>query len=266
MFKKLLVGATISLVLSGSVYASERTVKVEDSQEAVLVEAIKENLKGKINGEVNVVVRQKVSQPELKDFYLVSVNGQEMVVHKDGRLSAIGNLFDLKTFVDLTSEAKNVGMMELSKKEIPKLKENEFITYKANGEKVGTLYVFTDPTCGYCKKLHTEVEFYQNAGIEVKYIPYPRSALQDGQAGYEKTKQAVCADDELTALTEIKAGTDSGKYVRESYDSSCIEKIRIGKELGQKIGFSGTPFLYLSTGEVIPGYQPHESVISRFKR
>ena len=51
------------------------------------------------------------------------------------------------------------------------------IVYKAPNEK-HSITVFTDISCGYCRKLHRELNDLLDAGITVKYLAFPRGGLQ----------------------------------------------------------------------------------------
>ena len=214
----------------------------------------------------NIVIHRELSALGLPGLYEASLDGQGLVVTADGQTAIVGDVFSLSTMTNLTRLEKQKGQVVLAKQEIAKLDESDFVTYPANGKRIGQLYVFSDTTCGYCKKLHKEVEEYQQAGIEVKYIPYPRSALMDGEPAFERLKQVMCAEDKRIAMTEIKEGTDNGAYVKESYADSCVDSIRKGQLAGRKVGLQGTPLMYLVGADIqiIPGYQAAENVISLF--
>lgn len=218
-------------------------------------------------GGANIVVHRELSELNLPGLYEASIDGQALVVTSDGKTAIVGDVFSLSTMTNLTRLEKQKGQVVLAEQEIAKLDESDFVTYPVSGTKVGQLYVFSDTTCGYCKKLHLEIENYQQAGIEVKYIPYPRSALMDGEPAFERMKQVMCAEDKTKAMTEIKAGTDNGAYVKESYPDSCVDSIRKGQLAGRKVGLKGTPLMYLvgTDIQIIPGYQASENVISLFK-
>lgn len=47
------------------------------------------------------------------------------------------------------------------------------IEYKADNEKY-VVTVFTDITCGYCVRLHSQMQGYNDLGITVRYMAYPR--------------------------------------------------------------------------------------------
>ena len=132
-------------------------------------------------------------------------------------------------------------------------------------EKIGSMYVFTDPTCPYCQRVHEEISDYKSAGVEVNYIPYPRSGV-DGGRDYETLKKIVCADDPEQAMTDFKNGTAGNKYSSVGGDQKCHDIVAAGYQAGQEVGVTGTPFIYLSNGQTIPGYNPSQAVIARFEQ
>ncbi|GAC29341.1 DsbC family protein [Brumicola pallidula] len=219
-------------------------------------------------GSARIVVVRELSNEKFPGLYEVNVDGQSLVVSKDGTRAIVGDVFDLEKMINLTRIEKQKGQVVIVEQEIAKLDKNDFVIYPAKGKSIGQLYVFSDTTCGYCKKLHLEVQDYQNAGIDVKYIPYPRSELVDGQPAFENMKQVMCAKDKAAAMTKIKAGTDNGEFVQESYAQECVDSVIKGKMAGQNVRLEGTPFMYLTKGQIqiVPGYQPSENIISLFTK
>ncbi len=49
------------------------------------------------------------------------------------------------------------------------------IQYAAKGEQKAVIDVFTDIDCGYCRKLHGEMDELNELGITVNYYGFPRS-------------------------------------------------------------------------------------------
>jgi thiol:disulfide interchange protein DsbC len=111
-----------------------------------------------------------------------------------------------------------------------------------------------DVTCFYCQKLHREVDQLNAKGVEVRYLAFPRSGIES--EGAEKLATAWCADDQQTALTELKAGVElpvnrcEGNPIAAQY------------ELGKEMGVSGTPAIVTSSGELIPGYRPAAALVA----
>ncbi|MBF7072868.1 DsbC family protein [Glaciecola sp. MH2013] len=256
--KSLVIFVTLVLALSNA-NANENELNV-----------VENNLRAAnpVFANANVVVHRELSSMNMEGLYEASIDGQSLVVTKDGKRAVIGEVFDLQNMVNLTRVEKQKGQVILAQQEIAKLNEDDFVTYPAEGESIGQLYVFSDTTCGYCRKLHLEVADYQKAGIDVKYIPYPRSQLIDGEVAFEKLKQVMCADDKQTAMTKIKEGSDNNAFVKTSYEQSCIDSIRKGQLAGRNVGLQGTPFMYLSDAstQIIPGYQESSMVISLFNK
>ena len=137
-------------------------------------------------------------------------------------------------------------------------------------EHAGDMYVVTDPTCGYCKKVEEELDHYLNEGIVVHYIPFPRSGIADGskrQPGYQRWVQAVCAGNPAKAYQEITLG-DLSTYSQSKPDSQCFGDTSVidkGYNFGRSIGVNGTPYMYLKTNDdkqvKVPGYRPYNQIL-----
>ena len=194
----------------------------------------------------------------LKGFYEVIIGGQYVVVDETGEYLILGGILDLNTMVNITESRKDQMKVEMTATAIKKLPEDIFVNYSPKGEVKGTMYVYSDPNCGYCKKVHKELDQYLAAGIEVKYIPYPIF----GEKSVEQTKQMMCAGNPEKAMTELMNGTDNGKYAKSTYPKQCAELVSVGSASGRGLGISGTPYIYLSTGRVIGGYQSAEVIIN----
>ncbi|MBT5032620.1 MAG: DsbC family protein [Proteobacteria bacterium] len=113
--------------------------------------------------------------------------------------------------------------------------------------------VFTDVDCGYCRKLHTEVSELNAAGLQVRYMAYPRSGIDSKT--YHTMVSVWCSDDQKTALTEAKLG-------RYPEDATCSNPVSDQYSLGQQVGVTGTPTIITDSGEVIPGYMPSEALLT----
>ena len=119
------------------------------------------------------------------------------------------------------------------------------------------LTVFTDIDCGYCRKLHDQVAEYNEEGISIRYMAYPRAGI--GSRSYEKAVTVWCADDPQAAMTSAKAG-------EEMVPIQCDNPVAEQYQLGQAMGVSGTPALLTSDGQLIPGYVPPAQLRARLDR
>jgi len=154
-------------------------------------------------------------------------------------------LYDLST-----GEPENLtekSLQGLRKQLINSVPANEFITFKAKNEKY-KINIFTDIDCGYCRKLHSEIEDYLAEGISINYLFFPRAGLNSD--AYKKAVSVWCADDKNEAMTIAKMGTG----VLEK--KTCKNPVKEHMALGDKIGVRGTPMMVTNDGTVFPGYVP----------
>ena len=66
--------------------------------------------------------------------------------------------------------------------------------------------MFTDIDCGFCRKLHSEMARYNEEGIRIRYLFYPRAGI--GSESYKKAVSVWCADDRKAAMDKAKAGQE----------------------------------------------------------
>ncbi len=157
-----------------------------------------------------------------------------------------GTLIDIDGRKNLTEEA----LGQVRQEGIAQY-EDSMIVYKAEHEK-GKITVFTDITCGYCRKLHRELDDFLKAGITVRYLAYPRAGI--GSSGYTDLMNVWCAADPKQALTDAKAGNKTAKA------ENCTAPLAEHYQLGQSFGINGTPAIILEDGTMIPGYQPAAAI------
>jgi thiol:disulfide interchange protein DsbC len=129
------------------------------------------------------------------------------------------------------------------------------IEYKANNEKY-VVNIFTDITCGYCRKLHNEMKQYNDLGITVRYLAFPRGGINS--SSYTDMVSVWCAEDKQDAMDNAKAG---GAVASKN----CETKVAEQYAFGQRIGVNGTPNIIMPDGSVIPGYQPPEQLEQALK-
>ncbi len=197
----------------------------------------------------------EVSQPKptpIPGIYQTTFGGKVAYLTEDGRYAFVGDLIDLQAQVNLSEQARR----GLVKKAIGEVPLKDMAIYPARGEKKAVLNVFTDTSCPYCKKLHEEVPDLQKAGIEVRYLPYPRGSSRG--PGYQSLKQVWCADDKARAMN-IAKGMESGSLpAGDCAEASMVDK---GYELGNRVGVEGTPALFTESGKKISGYVPSQQLI-----
>ncbi len=121
----------------------------------------------------------KASDTPIEGLYELTTNAGVLYSTLEGDHFFTGTLFSLDTdgnYVDLLA-AKQQPMNAEKVESF----SDDMIVYKAENEK-HVITVFTDITCGYCLKLHRELEDYLGEGITVRYLAYPRNGLQNQTA------------------------------------------------------------------------------------
>lgn len=174
-------------------------------------------------------------------LYEVMVGTQLMYVTGDGRYFVDGRIVDLERREDLTEPRLNAARLRA----VEEMGEAEMVVFDPSAQTQHTITVFTDIDCGYCRKLHQEIDAYGEEGIRVRYLFYPRAGK--GSPAYDKAVSVWCADDRQAALTKAKAG-------QRIPSEQCANPVDRHMALGRELGISGTPALLLESGELVPGY------------
>ena len=183
-----------------------------------------------------------VAPAPLPGLYEVVADMDVVYVTADGRYLIQGSIIDLETRANLTApvvaKAKSNAMATVG--------EENMVIFEPKEAK-HTVTIFTDIDCGYCRKLHSQIDEYNKQGIRIRYLFYPRAGVDS--PSYRKAVAVWCADDRNQAMTLSKAG----KKVEQK---ECENPVADHYELGQRMGVTGTPALVLDDGEILPGYIP----------
>ncbi len=191
-----------------------------------------------------------VSTP-IPGLYQVAFGPRVMYVSEDGRYLIQGSMLDVATRENLTEPAQ----AEAGLAAVEKVGEENMVIYKPKNKK-HTMTVFTDIDCGYCRKLHNQMDGYLEKGYEVRYLFFPRSGLNS--PSYDKAVSVWCADDRNDALTKAK----NNQHVDAK---TCDNPVKGHFELGMAMGVRGTPAIVTDTGKLLPGYIPPGDIEQYFE-
>lgn len=209
-------------------------VSSSSADEAAVKKALSESMPG-----TNI---ESIKAAEIKGLYEVVAGGNIFYVSEDGRYLLQGQLYDA---VDKKNITEN-KLANVRKVALEKVGEKNMIIFKPETGKY-MVSIFTDIDCGYCRKLHAEIDQYLAQGITVRYMFFPRAGK--GSDSYTKAVSVWCAADQQKALTAAKKG--------ESLDAkTCDNPIDEHMQLGEAFGMSGTPMIVTEKGNVLPGYVP----------
>jgi len=186
-----------------------------------------------------------VSVLDSTGLYEAVINGEIVYFSKDLRYVIQGDVVSLETRQNIT-ENKRVS---LRKQALAGLNEDDMIVFSPDESQKTehTLTVFTDIDCGYCRKLHQQMDDYNDLGIRIRYMAFPRAGIDS--ASYDKAADVWCAKDRKKAMDDAKDG------ITVSADN-CDNPVKQQYNLGRKIGVKGTPALFLESGQMLPGYVP----------
>lgn len=187
-----------------------------------------------------------VDKSAVDGFYEVVTGGQVVYVSADGKYLMQGSMYDLANKRDLT-DSRLAGLRRTALEKVPDAKRLVF----APKDPKYTVAVFTDLDCGYCRKMHSQIEQYNQQGIAVEYLWFPRSGL--GTPSYDNAVSVWCAADRNKAFTEAKAG-------HAPKPAKCDNPVAEEYDLGQRIGVNGTPTVIASDGSSLGGYMTPEAL------
>lgn len=237
-----IVSVAATVALSGA-YAS--IAQAEDSAD---VKQVREGVGKLLNGG-----QPDTIEPSVMDgIYEVMIGPQLYYVSKDGKYLLNGKLFDIDSKQDLTTPK----ISDAKAKVIEEVGEENMVIFAPDDYKY-TVTVFTDIDCGYCRKLHKEIDKYNDLGIRVRYMLFPRSGV--GSPSYLKAVSVWCSDNQQEAMTLSKAG-------KEIEQKSCKNPVMSHMELGQMVGVTGTPAIFFEDGELLPGYLPAPRLLTRLEQ
>lgn len=260
MFKKALLGITTlgfitSFMLGASRYSYSETISKDKSLadtnaaelSATQVKSVKAALAEKLN-----LKASGIKQSPLPGLYEVITEQGIFYVDAEANYLVQGSIYQIldQGVVDLTEQA----MADLRKQAITPFAD-DMIEYPAKDARY-TITVFTDINCGYCRKLHNEIQQYNDLGITVRYLAFPRGGLRS--ATYRDMVSIWCADEPAAAMTNAKKG-------EKIASASCKNTVAQQYQLGQRLGVTGTPAIVFANGQLQPGYVPAPQLLNILK-
>ena len=235
--KTLLSVAAISVLFSSVSLSSEKS-SVADSVEKIRAELVK------------IIPPAKDSEiiaTDAENVFRIDIQGTFAYAYVDGDLVLIGDLLNSKTKANLG----DLASAEIMASKIANVPVEKMIVYGPKDAK-RHITVFTDIDCGYCRKLHREVPELNAAGVQVRYLAFPRAGVDS--ESYKKYVSVWCNADQQASLTSAKSGGSVA-------NATCNNPIAENYNLGQDVGVTGTPTIILDDGRVTPGYMPFAALL-----
>ena len=189
-----------------------------------------------------------VAKSDIPGIYqLETVGGELLYISADGKYIITGDMLkiDGTQMVNLSEEWRSKQRVDA----LHALKDADMVVYPAKGEQKSEVLVFTDTSCGYCRKFHTEIPELNEEGITVKYLAWPRAGLQS-PAG-QTMVNVWCSNDRAEAMTNAKTSKDVPAPTGKVCDQNVLQD---QINLGHQIGVRGTPAVFSIDGRQLGGY------------
>lgn len=183
-----------------------------------------------------------VTKTPYSGLFEVYLDGQLVYIDAKAQYVFAGDVIDLKNRANLTQARLN-QLQAIKWDSLPL--GNALKTVKGKGER--KLVVFSDVDCPYCRKFEAELEKVDN--ITVYTFLYPIEGLHPKAA--QASKQIWCAPNRNKAWDDyISRGSVPNN------DGKCANPVDETIALGSKLKVSGTPTLFFTNGQRVPGMVP----------
>lgn len=198
---------------------------------------------------LNVVVKD-IQHSLLSGLFEVSAerNGQSGLIFIDYAKKYVMQGVMVKIDELKNVDQKNItGIKEVDKNRVSSLlKMNSLVL--GNPKATREIFVFTDPDCQFCSKMHSELNKLiddMDIAVYVKFYPLPIHP-----DAYRKA-QVILGRNSLALLNKAFAG----ESIPDPLDSDKREPIDETIELAKALGIKGTPAILLPNGKIEVGYR-----------
>lgn len=243
--KKTLSFMVASMMLCGSVAlaqtpalssADQVTTQAQpqvENQDSV-IDQIRIKLMTRVGARANTVKPAPIS-----GLYEAAIGNDIIYVDKDVDHVIMGQIFDTKTRKNLTQEAqealKRIDFSALPLKDAIK-------TVNGNGSR--TIAVFSDPNCGFCKKLEANLKDMKDVTIYTFLYPVITPTSKDISA------DIWCSKNPSEAWRKVMLEGKMPAKRSASCDTSALDR---NVELGTGLLIDGTPTVFVPSGSRAPG-------------
>ena len=179
-------------------------------------------------------------------FEVDIAGGDTLYMPADGNYLISGTAYRIETgkFVSIADER----MKPVRAAKLDAVNKSDMVVFSPEGKPKAHIFVFTDIDCGFCRKLHKEVPELNALGVEVRYLAFPRAGVPSPSA--DKLATVWCSDDRKATLTQLKSG---GSVPTKTCANNPVPN---QYKLGNELGVSGTPAIFMPDGTLLPGFMP----------
>jgi len=222
MLLKKLPAMIVGLTLAATAMANEAEIK----------KAIEDSFGVKVSS---------VTKSGYLGLYEVYADGRILYSDEKGATVILGEMFDTKAKKSITEERMH-KLTAIKFSDLPL--ERAIKQVRGDGKRI--MATFEDPNCGYCKRLAKDLQKLDNVTIYTFLYPIL------SEDSVKKSKQIWCSSERAKTWIDWMADgkAPAGK---EDCDTAAITR---NQEYGQKLNITGTPTMFFSDGERVPGAMP----------
>ncbi len=204
------------------------------SVNAMSEKQIRSELQKRLGTSANV---RNITPSPIPGLFEVQINNEIFYIDSTAKYLIQGEMIELATGANLTAKRQE-DINRIKWSELPQANSIKII--RGNGSR--QIAIFSDPNCGYCKRLERTLQQLDNVTIYNYLIPIlsADSAL--------KSRQIWCAADQIKAWNDwmLSNITPSGK-------SDCSNPIDRNMAIAKTYGVNGTPTIFFTDGSRFPG-------------
>lgn len=180
----------------------------------------------------------EVSKTPVPGLYEIRVNDNEIYYSDaEGNYLIQGHLIDVRQKRNLTEERVD-KLLAIDFKSLPF--KDAFTVVRGNGQR--KMAIFSDPNCGYCKRIERDLAKLDNVTIHVFLYPVL------GPGSTEKSRLVWCSKERSQAWLDLML-----KDQLPSAGACDVQAIQRNLAFGQKLKVQGTPTLFFADGSRVPG-------------
>lgn len=201
---------------------------------AQVEQQIKTEIQKKLGANAKV---RSVSPSPVSGIYEVLVGNDIFYTDASGKYLIQGEIIEIASGKNIT-EQRQADLNRIKWSDLNQA--NAFKVVRGNGAR--QLAIFSDPNCGYCKRLEKSLQQLDNVTIYTYLIPILSADSQ------QKSKQIWCATDPNKAYIDwmINGITPNGK-------SDCANPLDKNMAFAKTYGITGTPTIFFTDGSRFPG-------------
>jgi len=240
----------LTLVLSSHSFSQPYAVAPIENSDPTITEAVKNRIYARLSEARPDLEASNLRPSDMPNLYKIDLNGQLAFVSKDGEFLIAGEMYRVETgrLVNLQEQERRQQEQSFEPKRaamLAAIDKKDMVIYSPEKDVKGHIYVFTDIDCGFCRRLHSQMDEMLDQGIEVRYLAFPRAGPTSGSA--QKLVTTWCSDNPQEMMDRYKKG-------RRVSTSVCdVNPVAEQYMLGQEVGVRGTPAIVLESGQMIPG-------------